>query len=302
MAAFEELLPGIFLLKSPFCDSWSGIYLIKRRVNLLIDSGANASVVDSCLLPALGRLGLSVSDLDLLLCTHTHGDHIGGHFRLKELCPGLRVAAFRGSADKLRNPLKYSKLIRAAFPSDSPPPPAVLNGVEPDELFDDAAGIDTGRGLLRLVHTPGHDTDCVCFHDEAEGALLSGDSLQANGTDLQGVGFYQDLPAYRNSLRALSALGVRSIVCGHAYNPIGAFIQGDSASSRALSECLRLTELYEGYIRARWNEGVRDLRAIAGGLVAEFGGRTPEKLFLPLYTVVEHLKEIDPKWETASNC
>ncbi|MDD3155235.1 MAG: MBL fold metallo-hydrolase, partial [Victivallaceae bacterium] len=133
---FEEVSPKIKLLKTPFGPVWSGVYLVRGEENVLIDSGASAEVVDRVIVPALAAEKLRVRDIGILLCTHTHGDHIGGHARLRELGVG-RIGVFSGGRQKLRDPLFYSRQIRVAFPLDSPPAPAVLTGVEADFTMND---------------------------------------------------------------------------------------------------------------------------------------------------------------------
>jgi len=287
---FEEVADSIFLLKSPFGTLWSGIYLVKRKRPVLIDSGADAATVDECLLPALSKLGLGLNNVELLLCTHTHGDHIGGHFRLKQLAPQLKTPTFRGSLAKLRDPLEYSKLIRAKFPQDSPPPPPVLKGVEPDILLDEGSEIDTGSGVLRLLHAPGHDDDCVCFHDEATKTLISGDSLQGNGTPFQGLGFYQDLSSYRGSLRKLRAMAIERLAAGHGYLPFGNLVEGRKKVDECLEECLSLTELYDKFLDESWTAGLREPHELAKALLESLGAQCPKFLFLALQTTMAHLK------------
>ena len=85
MPRFEKVCPGIFLLKVPFSGLWTGVVLVAGEVNCLIDSAATADDVDAYILPALEKQGLALSDIDWLLNTHSHGDHIGGHARLMEL-------------------------------------------------------------------------------------------------------------------------------------------------------------------------------------------------------------------------
>ncbi len=287
MLLFKEVVPDIKLLKTPFCGLWSGIILIKGKENILIDSGANAETVDTCLLPALRAEGLEPDNIDWLLNTHCHGDHIGGHARLKELSKA-KIAAWRGSRDKMRDPLKYNKLIRARFPEYSAPPSTGLQGIEPDILLDDDAVIG---GRLRLIHTPGHDDDCVCWLDETTKTLISGDSLQGNGTSLQGIGFYQDLTAYRNSIQKLQAMDIGNIVTGHPYEPCGAHAVGKEKSVAYLEQCLYLTRKYDILISEIREQGTTDPADIAARLIKRIGGNIPEYLFLALYTVCEHLKQ-----------
>lgn len=92
MEHFREVQDGIFLLKSPFPPVWSGVTLVRGEELCLIDSGASADVADGVIRPALAELGLGLGDIDWLVSTHCHGDHIGGHARIKELAPQIRTA------------------------------------------------------------------------------------------------------------------------------------------------------------------------------------------------------------------
>lgn len=285
-ALFKEIVPGILLLESPFGAIWSGIILIRGEQNILIDSGANAGVVEDCLIPALRSEGLEAGEISWLLSTHSHGDHIGGHYRMRELS-GAKIAAFRGSVEKLRDPLKYSRLIRARYPEFSPPPPPVLRGVEPDMLIDDG---ELFAGRLRLVHAPGHDDDCVCWFDEVTRTLITGDSLQANGAKGQGIAFYQYLPAYRDTLRRLSEIHADNLTASHCYLPCGATALGRRAVEKYISTCRDIVDYYDRFISQKLIDGERDLVSITHRLIEESGGRIPEYLFLALYTVGEHIK------------
>ena len=104
MEHFREVQDGIFLLKSPFPPVWSGVTLVRGEELYLIDSGASADVVDGVIRPALAELGLGLGDVDWLVSTHCHGDHIGGHARIKELAPQIRTACIEQAAPALRDP------------------------------------------------------------------------------------------------------------------------------------------------------------------------------------------------------
>ncbi len=289
---FEKIAEGLYLLRLPFSGIWAGVYLHVGREVALIDSGPDAQGVDTYILPALRRLGLAPRDITLLLNTHTHGDHVGGHFRLKELCPHARVACTERGARKLRDPLHYNIAIRQRFPQDSPPPSYGLRGVETDELLSDGQCVDG----LRLICTSGHDDDCVCFLHEGSGTLLTGDSVQQNGTDTQGMALYMYLDDYERSLRRLAQLGAEKIVCGHPFNPMGAVAEGSAACREYLESCLALTRRYDAFIRTFFEKS-DDMRACAAALIGELGGVLPKHLFLALYTVSEHLKRMKTQKE-----
>ena len=288
MAKFEKVVDGVKILKTPFADTWSGVVLIEGAEPALIDSGATSATVDECIVPALAAEGLSPRDIKWLLNTHAHGDHVGGHLRFSELS-GAKVATYEKSLDKLRDPLKYNILIRAAFPENSPPPSAGLKGVEPDVVLKDG---DVVAGRLRLVPAAGHDTDCVCWFDEKTSTLITGDSMQANGTAMQGVGFYQDLPAYRASIERLLAISAENLVAMHDFLPCGSVAIGKKAVERYLKTCQNLTDTYDILLAEFKRRGVESMPELASELIRHLGGVEPAYLFLPLYTVREHLKSM----------
>lgn len=288
---FEEVLPGTFLLRVPFGPVWTGIALVRGADgrNFLIDSSHLEP--ERYLVPALADLGLAPSDIAWLLCTHVHGDHIGGHHALHEKY-GVKVATLASSADALRDPVKVAIRVRTRFPRNSPPPQSYLKGVEPDRLLSDGELLE---GRFRAIPAPGHDDDCLVWLDTATGTAFTGDSIQGNGTPTQGIGFYRDLPAYRATLARLAAEPIANLVCGHLYDGIGDVIRGPEAVAAALRYCQERVALYGEKIAACVAGGMPvedEPVAIARKLIGEVGCGMPEALFLALHTVSEHLKEL----------
>ena len=284
---FEEVLPSTFLLKVPFGPVWTGIILIKGEKNILIDSSHLEP--ESYLIPALDKLGMSLSDIDWLLNTHVHGDHIGGHHSLVTKY-GLKTATLKSSADALRDPVKVAVRVRTRFPKNSPAPQSYLKGVEPDKLLEEGELLE---GRFYAVATPGHDDDCLTWIDTKTATAFTGDSVQANGTPTQGVGFYRDLQAYMQSLDKLSALNLENMVCGHDYDGIGTVIKGADEVSTALQYCKDRVELYDRKIKEYVASGMPvedEPVAMSLKLIGEVGCGMPDQLFLALHTVSEHLK------------
>ena len=284
---FEEVLPDTYLLKVPFGPVWTGIILIKGEKNILIDSSHLEP--ENYLIPALDKLGMKVSDIDWLLNTHVHGDHIGGHHSLVTKC-GLKTATLKSSADALRDPVKVAIRVRTRFPKNSPTPQSYLKGVEPDKILDEGELLE---GRFHAVSTPGHDDDCLTWIDTKTGTAFTGDSVQANGTPTQGVGFYRDLQAYRQSLEKLSGLHLENMVCGHDYDGIGTVIRGTEEVSAALQYCKDRVELYDSKVKEYVALGMPvedEPVAMALKLIGEVGCGMPDQLFLALHTVSEHLK------------
>ena len=286
MYKFEKVLDSVYLLKIPFSCVWTGVVLIKGEKNFLIDSGSEPP--EKYLLPALRDIGMDISDVDWLLNTHCHGDHITAHNDLV-VKYGIKVATFEGGASTLTDPASNAVRIRTKFPENSPPPQSWLRGVVPDVTLKDGEILE---GRLQVIHTPGHDHDCVCWYDLKTGTLITGDSLQGNGTPTQGVGFYQSLPEYQASLEKLMALGAENIILGHEYDGIGDVILGVENVRKTLDYCKDRVEVYDCIIKKQLEDGISDPVDIALRLINEIGCGMPEKLFLALYTVTEHIKHI----------
>lgn len=231
MPAFIRINDRLSYLRMPF---WGGGYyvtvaLIKgktREETLLIDSGESGAYIDSHLLPALKKEGMSLEDIGLLLCTHNHEDHAGGHQRIREL--------FRGS---------IAAMEIQALPQC---------GVAPDLLLHDG---DCLPGGIRLIHTPGHCAGAACYLLEKENILITGDSFQAQGTAGCALALVQDLAAYRQSVEKIQRLAPDFILAGHAFDPFDFEISGKEQAQAFLAECLALLERSKGQLAA-WAEEI----------------------------------------------
>ncbi|MGO4187128.1 MBL fold metallo-hydrolase [Pseudarthrobacter sp. TAF60_1] len=124
--------------------------------------------------------------VDLILVTHRHADHTAGSARLHELTGAP---------------------VRAADPRH-------CHGGEP---LVDGETIRVAGVSVRVLATPGHTSDSVCFHlpdDGAHGSVLTGDTILGRGTTMLD---YPDgtLGDYLESLDLLEALGRATVLPAH---------------------------------------------------------------------------------------
>jgi glyoxylase-like metal-dependent hydrolase (beta-lactamase superfamily II) len=144
-----------------------------------LDDGHLRTVVDTA-----EKAGRRIA---LTLLTHGHPDHAEGAARFAELT-GTRVRALD---------------------------PALRLG---DEGLAAGDVITVGGLELRVVATPGHTADSLCFHLPADRAVLTGDTILGRGTT---VVAHPDgrLGDYLDSLRRLRSLtvdgGVHTVLPGH---------------------------------------------------------------------------------------
>lgn len=125
--------------------------------------------------------------VELVLVTHRHADHTAGAARLHQLTGAPVRAAGTAHCHGGGAPLKDGQVIRAA-------------GLE-----------------VRVLATPGHTSDSVCFHlpgDGKHGSVLSGDTILGRGTTMLD---YPDgtLGDYLASLDKLEALGPATVLPAH---------------------------------------------------------------------------------------
>lgn len=145
---------------------------------VIVDPGP----LDEPHLRELARAG----NVELVLITHRHPDHTAAAARFHELT-GAPVRALDPAHCHGGGQLRDGEVIQAA-------------GVQ-----------------IRVLATPGHTSDSVCFHlpdDGARGSVLTGDTILGRGTT---VLEYPDgtLGDYLDSLDRLEALGPATVLPAH---------------------------------------------------------------------------------------
>jgi glyoxylase-like metal-dependent hydrolase (beta-lactamase superfamily II) len=196
-----ELTPNLhaFLwtsLRANNCNS----YLIRSgEKNILIDPG-HASFFDH-VQAGLGALGLSPDDIDLILCTHAHPDHIESVrlFHGKPALFALHTAEWQVAEE-------LAPMLKASMDID-------LEEFSPD-FFLTEGDLNVGDISLQVYHTPGHAPGAVTFFWPAEKALFTGDLIFKAGlgrTDVPGGSGRQ----LKESIRRIAALDARWLLPGH---------------------------------------------------------------------------------------
>jgi len=167
-------------------------YLLARGSSVaVVDTGVSGGV--DRFEPALAALGAGWSDVDHVVLTHLHPDHVGGLGGVLEAAPD--AAAYAGELDV------------AAI--DSPRPLVALN--DGDEVFG-----------LQIIGTPGHTPGHISVYDAGSGLLVAGDSLGTEGSEVVGPNaeFTADLEAAAESVRRMAAFDVDTVLVGHG-PPVG---------------------------------------------------------------------------------
>jgi hydroxyacylglutathione hydrolase len=194
-----ELGPGIYQLRGE--KPGSHVYLIKGDTkNVLIDTGIASRF--SALKRRLAELGLRVKDVNLIILTHEHYDHIGATAFFHRTAV---VAAHRLAANKVELQDEFVTFLSR----DEPHKPFWV-----DIWLEDGSIIDLGNYELQVVHTPGHTSGCICLYEPRAGLLFTGDTVFAGGT-LSEIAVGGNVSDYVNSVRRLSNLKMKQFYPGH---------------------------------------------------------------------------------------
>ena len=226
---------------TPFAVGRVNCYLIEDDPLTLIDTGPNSGKSLDELERALAAHGRAIEDLELIVLTHQHMDHIG----LLEILArrsGADVAAlsilapyladFRGNviAD---DEFAHAVMRRHGIPDDLA---TVLGAVgvafrafgsrgDVTRELDDGGELRLRDRTLRIFHRPGHSPSDTIFWDEQRRTLIAGDHLLAHISSNPLVSRPLDgdpqgprpraLISYIDSLLATRELPAQLVLTGH---------------------------------------------------------------------------------------
>jgi hydroxyacylglutathione hydrolase len=195
-----ELVTGIYQLRGE--KPGSHVYLIKGNTkNVLIDTGVAGKF--PVLKRRLSELGLRLRDINLVILTHEHYDHIGATAFFHRTAV---VAAHRLAANKLE---LQDEFVTFRKYKDQPSRPFWV-----DIWLEDGSIIDLENYELQVIHTPGHTSGCICLYEPRAGLLFTGDTVFAGGT-LSEIAVGGNVSDYVNSVRRLSNLRIKQLYPGH---------------------------------------------------------------------------------------
>ena len=115
----------------------------------------------------LGYLEAEAWEVEKILFTHAHLDHIAGAGELKDRFPGAEILIHKNEAAFLGDPvLNLSSMVGMKITA-----PAA------GRLLADGETVSGGKLSCQVLHTPGHSPGGVCYWFSELSLLISGDTL-----------------------------------------------------------------------------------------------------------------------------
>jgi glyoxylase-like metal-dependent hydrolase (beta-lactamase superfamily II) len=254
----EQVRPGLWSIPVPWPRSglrYTLSYLVSGRSGLaLIDTGWPTEEGWSALAASIAQTGHDIAEVRHVLVTHAHADHLGLAGRVREASGALVGMHPAESATMLHRvaPQAWQERLSGWLRARGAPDDQLA------EITDVMAGavafharlarpdfevehgsLPLGAGTaLRAVWTPGHTPGHLCFYDERQDVLLTGDHVLPRITPHIGLppGAEGDpLGDYLASLRALARYQPAEVLPAHEYRfaDLGARIEALLVHHRA---------------------------------------------------------------------
>lgn len=193
-----EKINNVYCIEGVMADSNS--YLIDNTNSdteydyILVDAGTGQS--NSNLFSKIKEIGIEPEDIDLIVNTHCHYDHVGGN----DFFPNAKIAIHKIDAIALRDP-ESELTVSSLFGS-------IVRRHDVDIELEEGDKIAN----FEVINTPGHTKGGISLYDGE--ILISGDTIFSNG----GVGCMDiggDPNDMRESLLRLKELDAEYLLPGH---------------------------------------------------------------------------------------
>jgi glyoxylase-like metal-dependent hydrolase (beta-lactamase superfamily II) len=194
----QAALAGIHCLRipTPFAVGRVNCYLIEDEPLTLVDTGPNSGKALDELESQLAERGRAIDELELLVITHQHIDHLG----LAEIVvqrSGAQVAALGAARERLANfdedaeaedRFAVELMLRNGIPEEVTVALRSVSRsfrgwgshVEVTHPLEDGQLLSFRDRTLQAVHRPGHSPSDTIFWDEERKILIAADHLIAH--------------------------------------------------------------------------------------------------------------------------
>jgi glyoxylase-like metal-dependent hydrolase (beta-lactamase superfamily II) len=226
-------------IPTPFAVGRVNVYLIEDEPLTLVDAGPNSGTSFDELQRGIARLGHGLDEIELVILTHQHIDHLG-LVSLVAAHSGAEVAAIDVAVPFVKNfsveaqaddDFARETMLRHGIPEDVV---SALSSVsrafrawgaraEVTRVLRDGEEMSFRDRILHVHHRPGHSPTDTVFHDRERRILIAADHLLGHISSnplitrpRDGSGERpQALVTYIQSLKATRDMDVELVLPGH---------------------------------------------------------------------------------------
>ena len=254
-------------IEHPYLKQFTKSFILKTEEgSLLIDTGLKSGTQ---------KIEALAPDPKIIISTHGHWDHMGGHAYFQK--KGAKIFAGAGDIRILGSLNVQWDTMYEQFREDFSIP------LERQKVFAEEAGenafadgvlregmrMEFGQAVLQFMEIPGHSDGSICISLPEEGVLFTGDTVC-------GGGFFGTIPqisnvaAYMKTLKRLSDMDADRVFAAHLEEPLT-----NAAFHEAVNEgrncCERLQKWTQDFLRMK--REAFTVGQLAGYLCEKEGGK-----------------------------
>lgn len=166
----RQIVPDVYLIEGLRI---SHIYVVVTGDRLILVDSATTNDADR-IVQEIEQAGFAISDLEAVVITHAHSDHVGS---LSELVrrSGAEVWAHRDEIPYVQKeqPMPAASLVMRLMFRLSNRRPSTQTAPVVNRALEDGEKI----GTLQVIHTPGHTPGSICLYAPAHKLLFCGDAM-----------------------------------------------------------------------------------------------------------------------------
>lgn len=223
------------VIPTPFLVGPVNVYLIKGDSLILVDTGPKTKEAWDSLVFQLKEIGYRPDDIEQVILTHHHPDHVGllDHFRGKQIVAHEKARPWITKDEKfLATVVEYFQTLYRQHGVDE----AMIEKMKKSEerYLDFSCETDLtitvregdridGLNGWKVIETPGHAQSHISLYCENSGVVIAGDHLikniSSNAILERPYTDHEDRPKtllqYRDSLRKLLQYNITTVLPGH---------------------------------------------------------------------------------------
>ena len=202
--AIREILDDLFFIERGYLNGNHFVY--RSESPILIDTGYASEFQDTERL--IKRLGVNISDVSLIINTHTHSDHIGGN-RIIQQESGCNIALHRAGKYFIDTRDDWSTWWR--YYSHE------ADFFECTQGLEDGDTIAIGPHRFQVIYTPGHASDGLVLYNSQDKVLISSDTLWEDDMAVMTLRVEGSMALFHmlESLQKIESLDVERVYPGH---------------------------------------------------------------------------------------